>query len=71
MTENLGAVGLVGQLMVELATELDLHYEEPDLFALTPTIEVLKRGAKFLADSGHSIPAEVEHILGRYHRASQ
>lgn len=36
------------EMLKELASELDLHYEDEDFFALSPSITVMQRAAGYL-----------------------
>lgn len=62
-------IAIIAELMTELATELDLHYEDHEMLVLQPSIEVLNRGAQALRAADVELPEEVAHILGRYKRA--
>lgn len=56
-------------LLTELATELDLHYEDSDFFALTPSIERMKLAVGVLNELGGEVPEAVSHVFARYNRA--
>ncbi len=58
----------VNDLLRELASEIDLHYEDEDFFALGPTIEAMRKVATRLEKSGHRPPDAYYHVLGRYNR---
>lgn len=58
-------------VMVELSSELDLHYEDSDFFALGPTIEKMKTMAELLEKDGYPLPDAYKHIVSRYHRHRQ
>lgn len=60
---------VIRNLIVELATELDLNYEDEDLPAAASTIERLKEAAAMLLAAGHSPPQEFAHIVERYRKA--
>lgn len=56
------------EMLKELASELDLHYEDEDFFALSPSITVMQRAAGYLNKSGRKLPSVYEHVLRRYQR---
>jgi len=60
--------GELNELLKELASELDLHYEDEDFFALSPTIEAMKRVAQRLEAQGYRPHEAYLHILRRYNR---
>lgn len=62
---------VINNLLRELASELDLHYEDGDFFALTPTIDRMKAAAELVANSGYSVPDSYKHILRRYNMHRQ
>lgn len=64
MTNDLATI--VSDLLRELATELDIHYENEDFFALGPTIEPMRRAAAALEASGHSVPDACVHVVARF-----
>jgi hypothetical protein len=53
----------------ELASELDLHYEDDDLVACAPTIEKMERLCSMLQSAGYESPITYNHIVDRYHKA--
>lgn len=55
----------------ELASELDLHYEDDDFFALKPTIEVMSRAVRIIQAQGYPAPEVYEHVIRRYRRHHQ
>lgn len=59
---------LLNNLLKELASELDLHYEDEDFFALAPTIEVMKQASFLLDQNGFQPPTTYEHVLRRFNR---
>lgn len=59
---------IINDLLVELSSELDLHYEDEDFFALTPTIEKMKIAANLLEEAGFDTPDVYKHVLRRFHR---
>jgi len=67
-TINMDVAEAICDLLKELASELDLHYEDEDFFALAPTIERMKTAAKIVEDSGYPLPDVYVHVLKRFHR---
>jgi hypothetical protein len=63
-------VATISELLVELATELDAHYEDDEFFALGVTIEKMKNSITLItADNPEfKIPDVVKHVLARYNR---
>lgn len=57
------------KLLAELATELDLHYEDGDFFALTPSIEVMKDANAVLVELGGRAAPAVDHVFARYNKS--
>ncbi|RWM32577.1 MAG: hypothetical protein EOR77_21340 [Mesorhizobium sp.] len=62
---------IINKLLLELATELDLHYDDEDMFALAPTFMVIKDGVKLLSRVGYSVHPDVERILARFNKSHQ
>jgi hypothetical protein len=58
-------------VLLELASELDLHYEDGDFFALSPSITRMRRLADMLEASGYELPEAYVHVLKRFHRHHQ
>jgi hypothetical protein len=58
----------VRELLWELATELELHYEEEDFFALHDTAEKMKGAADLLHARGIDLPADVVSIMAKLDR---
>lgn len=56
----------IHELVFELATELDLHYENEDFHALSGSIEKMKRGMLVLRSEGMHVPEEAHHVVNRY-----
>lgn len=59
-------IQLVKELTRELASELDLHYEDDDMVNLQPTISVIQRAEAFLLQEGCPVPNVVIHIKKRF-----
>lgn len=55
-------------LLLELGTELDLHYDDDDLFALEPSFRILKEGVRVLEEVGQPINPDVFKIISRFDR---
>lgn len=53
----------------ELSSELDLHYEDSDLVATAPTMEKMDRLVTMLLTAGYPCPDVYKHILDRYHKS--
>ena len=70
MTDRLSpsTAELLTDLLKELASELDLHYEDEDFFALAPTIETMKATAFLLQENGVQPPTVYEHVLRRFNK---
>lgn len=62
---------IISSLLLELSTELDLHYDDEDMFALTPSFKVIKDGVRLLERLGHPIHPDVMRILARYNKGHQ
>lgn len=62
---------IISSLLLELATELDLHYDDEDMFALTPSFKVIKDGVKLLERLEHPVHPDVARILARYNKSHQ
>jgi len=65
------ALELVHKLALDLATELDLHYEDEDLFALQPSFSLLEKAIATLRAESLEVHADLESIVRRYHRNVQ
>lgn len=61
----------INGLLLELATELDLHYDDEDMFALTPSFDRIKQGIELLRRVGYEVHPDVLKILARYNRSNQ
>lgn len=56
---------IITDLMIELSTEIDLHYEDSDLPALTQTMGKLRAAAALLAGNGSDLPDAFVHLNER------
>jgi hypothetical protein len=59
---------LLKDVLRELASEMDLHYEDDDMVNLEPTMSVIKKAEAYLQQSGSSVPGVVTHVLRRFRR---
>lgn len=69
MIDNSTSV-ILSELATELATELDLHYEQDEFHRLSESISTLRKTAEMLSMSGHGVPDVVTHVLRRYAQAT-
>ncbi|MER9868758.1 hypothetical protein NKJ35_16450 [Mesorhizobium sp. M0136] len=58
----------LNDLLRELASEIDLHYDDAVFHAIGPTIDVMKRAAKLVTDAGYTAPDSYHHIVQRFER---
>lgn len=65
---EMALITALSDLLTELASELDLHYEDEDFFALSPTIERMKAAATLIVAAGGTLPESYNHILARFNR---
>lgn len=61
-------VSALNELLRELASELDLHYDDDAFHAIEPTIDAMKRAAKLVTDAGYKAPDSYQHIVRRFER---
>lgn len=57
---------LLNSLSRELASELDLHYEDEDFFALGTSIKELMKADRILRENEQPIAPVVSHVIRRY-----
>jgi hypothetical protein len=57
---------IISNLVLDLSTEIDLHYETEDLRALTASFEALAAGAALLEQHNRPLPDAYAHIRTRY-----
>lgn len=69
--ESREIVEIINDLLKELASELDLHYEDEDFFALSPTMERMKRAVDLVEKHGAKPPEVYLHVLKRFNRHHQ
>lgn len=53
-------------LLRELASELDLHYNDDELPAIGPTMKVMERAVRTLQRDGFSPPEPYLHMVQRF-----
>lgn len=61
---------VVAALVRELATEIDMHYDDEEFFALRPTIDALEAGCRALKHLKFPEPDVMNHVRQRFQRAS-
>jgi hypothetical protein len=66
---NMQQAKVLADLLRELSTELDLHYDGGGLIECQETIGVMKSAAAELAAIGGDVPDVFRHILSRYEAA--
>ncbi|BCH07370.1 hypothetical protein MesoLj131c_16280 [Mesorhizobium sp. 131-3-5] len=71
MTINHTTANLLTDLLRELSSELDLHYDDVDLHACGSTIKTLERAAKVMTDAGYEAPEVYHHLVDRFERATR
>ncbi|RUU58240.1 hypothetical protein [Mesorhizobium sp. M2C.T.Ca.TU.002.02.1.1] len=71
MTIDQTTANVLTDLLRELSSELDLHYEDEDFHALKPTIKTLRRAGILMMDAGHEVPEVYHHVMGRFERATR
>lgn len=59
----------IANLINELATELDLQYEDHELAGIGSSIDALRAAAEILGRMGGEVPETYQHILSRYQDA--
>lgn len=57
---------ILRDLIDELGTEIDLHYEDEGLPAAIPAMMKLERAATWLEAHGETVPAVYKHLLTRF-----
>ncbi|UDL87270.1 hypothetical protein LGH82_18930 [Mesorhizobium sp. PAMC28654] len=68
MTIDPTTASALNELLRELASELDLHYDDNAFRAIEPTIEAMKRAAKLVTEAGYTAPDSYRHIVRRFER---
>lgn len=61
-------IAVISELVKELSSELDLHYEDNEMFALEPTIQQLERAKILLERERQPVPNVLCHLLRRFKR---
>jgi hypothetical protein len=56
------------EVIEELASEIDLYYEDSDIAATGPTIRKMETLVAMLVDSGYPAPETYVHVADRLHR---
>ncbi len=59
----------ITEVVNELSSELDLHYEDHDLVACAPTIEKMEALVCMLLAAGYPSPKTYNEVVDRYHKA--
>jgi hypothetical protein len=62
------ALGLVQILALEVASEIELHYDDDEYYALGATVGNLVIARDYLNKHRVAIPPVVETVINRYHR---
>lgn len=62
---------LVNALVLELATEIDLHYDDADLHALSRTFSIIKDSVALLQRADCRVHPDILAIVLRYNRTRQ
>lgn len=60
---------IVSKLLLDLATEIDLHYDDEDMFALTASFNIIKDGCALLQRLDYPVHESVNKVLERFNRA--
>lgn len=71
MTIDLTTAKVLTDLLRELSSELDLHYDDHDFHALSQTIDTLRRAATLMTNAGHKTPEVYHHVMGRFERMTR
>jgi len=62
---------LIGDLFLELSTELDLHYDDSDMNALASSFAIIKQGVALLERANFDAHPDVRNVLARFNKARQ
>lgn len=62
---------VLSALVLDLATELDLHYDHEDFHALTQSFDIIKRSIALLQRAGCQLHPDVHSIVARYDKFNQ
>lgn len=62
-------LSIIHDLIRELSSEVDLHYNDEDFFALGATISVLRKAADILKENSVETPSVYRHVVERYQRS--
>ena len=69
MTLNESDIQTIASVMNELATEIDLHYEDNELASAVGAFEALRAGSEILSRGRIKLPDACHHILQRFQKA--
>lgn len=62
---------LIDDLLLDLATELDLHYDEEDFHALVPSFALIKNTVALLKRAEFEAHPDIHNVLARFNKARQ
>lgn len=62
---------LLNALVFDLATELDLHYDDEDFPALSQSFALIKASIALLERVGCQSHADIEKIIARFNKTQQ
>lgn len=62
---------LLNALVLDLATELDMHYDDADLPALSPSFAIIKASIALLERAGCQPHADIGKIIARFDKTQQ
>ena len=61
---------ILRELIEELGTEIDLHYEDEQLPAAIPAMMRMEKAVAWLESHGENVPTIYKHLLTRFARIS-
>lgn len=62
---------IIDALLLELATELDLHYDDGDLHALAGSFSAVKKGIALLERLDFQVHRDVYALAARFNKSHQ
>ncbi|MDQ6437561.1 hypothetical protein RB623_26205 [Mesorhizobium sp. LHD-90] len=62
---------LIGDLLLELCVELDMHYDDTDMHALKSSFELIGKGVALLGRLSVTAHPDINAIQSRYNRSNQ